>query len=59
MEELVCFCGLWEAFCELRDPDNVWVSVPVAPIHTHKSFLLLTFHTVLGQTTLLRAGASC
>lgn len=39
MEELVCFCGLWAVFSELRDPDNVWVSVSVAPIHTHKSFL--------------------
>lgn len=23
----------------LRDPDNVWVSVSVAPMHTHKYFL--------------------
>lgn len=32
------FLHLWEAFSELKDLDNVWVSMSVTPIHTHKSF---------------------
>ena len=27
------------SYSELRDPDNVWVSKSVTPIHTQKSFL--------------------
>lgn len=39
MEGLVDGFGLWEGFSELRDPDNVWVSMSIAPIHTQKYFL--------------------
>lgn len=51
MEGLVNFFGLWEGYYELRDPDNEWVSMSIAPLH----IFLLAFHTVLRQTSLLHA----
>lgn len=38
VEGLVNFFGLWEGFYELRDPDNEWVSMSIAPVDIHKYF---------------------